>query len=104
MGSELCIRDRATEGLGVSIIADTYEPSVRAVMSRLTLGEVDLGVVYATDVISEPRVVSIWPDSPQCPCVSYHGIALTPKGRDISQHLAEETAQTILSEHGFLTP
>lgn len=95
---------KAAEDLGVSIIADTYEPSVRSVMSRLTLGEVDLGVVYATDVISEPRVVSIWPDSPQCPCVNYHGIALTSKGKDISHHLAGEAAQTILSEYGFLTP
>ena len=95
---------KAAESLGVSIAADTYEPSVRAVISRLTLGEVDLGVVYATDVISEPQIISIWPDSPQCPCVDYHGIAFTPEGEDISQHLSEGTAQAVFTEYGFLTP
>ena len=43
---------KAAEELGMVIAADTYEPSVRSVISRLTLGEVDLGVVYATDTIS----------------------------------------------------
>jgi len=95
---------KATDELGVVIAADTYEPSVRGVISRLTLGEVDLGVVYATDVISESRIISIWPERPTCPCVNYHGIALTSRGSDVALHLFNEDSQKILTQHGFLSP
>ena len=95
---------KVAEELGVVIAADTYEPSVRSVISRLTLGEVDLGVVYATDTISEPRITSVWPENPMCPCVDYHGVSFTSRGSEIALHLASEESSEILTQYGFLSP
>lgn len=37
---------------GLEITPDTYEEDVRAVLTKVELGEVDAGLVYATDVVS----------------------------------------------------
>ncbi len=40
---------RALDEAGISPSADTLEPNVRALASKLSLGELDAGLVYATD-------------------------------------------------------
>ncbi|MEE2768607.1 MAG: substrate-binding domain-containing protein [Actinomycetota bacterium] len=84
--------------------ADTEEPSVRAVLSRLVLGEADLGVVYATDVAAKREVVSPWPQEPLCPCVVYVAVALNGRGVSFVDFLVGPTAQNIFAIHGFSTP
>ena len=84
--------------------ADTEEPSVRAVLSRLVLGEADLGVVYATDLAAEMKVVAPWTQESVCPCVVYTAVALSDRGVDFVEFLASQTAQAILTNHGFSTP
>ena len=83
--------------------ADTEELSVRAVLSRLVLGEADLGVVYATDVAAEERVVVPWAQEQACPCVAYAAVALSDRGVGFVEFLAGQTAQAILADHGFST-
>ena len=39
----------AATGLGIELAADTEEPNVRALATKITLGEVDAGLVYATE-------------------------------------------------------
>src|SRR5690606_19042984 len=49
---------RALARAGVVASVDTYEPDVRALLTRVELGELDAGVTYVTDVIaSRGRVV-----------------------------------------------
>jgi len=84
--------------------ADTEEPSVRAVLSRLVLGEADLGVVYATDLAAEARVMAPWTQESECPCVVYAAVALSDRGVGFVEFLASQTAQAILADHGFSTP
>ncbi len=83
--------------------ADTEEPSVRAVLSRLVLGEADLGVVYATDVAAEAKVVVPWTQEQACPCVAYAAVALSDRGVGFVEFLAGPTSQAILADHGFST-
>lgn len=50
----------ALEAAGVEAAADTEEPNVRALVTKLAAGELDVGVVYASDVAaSEGAVVSV---------------------------------------------
>jgi molybdate transport system substrate-binding protein len=49
--------DRAFEAAGVTAAPDTLEPDVKAVLSKVSLGEVDAALVYRTDVISADQKV-----------------------------------------------
>ena len=80
---------------------DSYEPSVRAVVARLALGEADLGIVYATDVAAEPRIIAAWKEPPACPCVIYTAAAMTEKGRPFLEFLESDHARDVLATHGF---
>ena len=80
---------------------DSYEPSVRAVVARLALGEADLGIVYATDVAAEPRITAAWNEPPACPCVAYAAAAMTERGRPFLEFLESDRARDVLTTHGF---
>ena len=80
---------------------DSHEPSARAVVTRLDLGEADLGIVYATDVAARPGLVQAWPQDPACPCVAYAAAALTDRGRSFLTVLDTPAARDVLVDHGF---
>ena len=80
---------------------DSYEPSVRAVVARLALGEADLGIVYATGVAAEPRITAAWNEPPACPCVAYAAAAMTEGGRPFLEFLESDRARDVLTTHGF---
>lgn len=82
---------------------DSLESSVRAVVARLSIGEADLGVVYATDVDANPDLVPAWTQIATCPCVTYSAAALTPAGVGFVKFLATSATQAILTGHGFNT-
>ena len=101
----------ATEALstiGVVPSVDTFESDVRALTTKLAIGELDVGVVYATDVASRPDdIVTIAPldgvdvlypiaplmDAPQAErAQSFVDFVLSPEGR------------AILEAAGFGTP
>jgi len=88
----------ATRRLGLPLAPDTEEASVRAVVSRLALGEADVGVVYATDVLSSDGLEAI-ADLPAS--VGYVAAALTPAGERFVGFLASDVAAGILDAHGF---
>ncbi|MDH6181596.1 molybdate transport system substrate-binding protein [Microbacteriaceae bacterium SG_E_30_P1] len=44
--------DTAFDSAGVSPSVDTYEQDVKAVLTKVRLGEVDAGLVYRTDILS----------------------------------------------------
>ena len=82
---------------------DSYEPSVRAVVTRLDLGEADLGIVYATDVAARPGLIQAWPQDSACPCVAYAAAALTNRGRSLLAFLNTPVTRDVLTSHGFVT-
>ena len=68
--------------------ADTYELNVKGVLARVAASEVDLGIVYETDLKNEPKVVEAWPQEKICPCVSYTLASKGKKGDDFSDFLS----------------
>ena len=80
---------------------DSYESSARAVVTRLDLGEADLGIVYATDVAARPGLVQAWAQDPACPCGGYAAAALTHRGRSFLAFLDTPAARNVLTDHGF---
>lgn len=93
----------ATSEMNAVINADSHETSVRAVLSRLALGEADVGIVYATDVASRPDVQSAWDQPETCPCVTYTAGAMTYRALPFLAFLESPSSQEILSMHGFAT-
>jgi molybdate transport system substrate-binding protein len=83
------------------INADTYEMNVKAVLTRVSSMEVDLGIVYETDLKNEPNVTAAWPQEITCPCVSYAAASSGKKGTDFNDFLTSDIAKEIFSSHGF---
>ena len=83
------------------IEADTYEMNVKAVLARVASMEVDLGIVYLTDLQNEPKVTAAWPQEITCPCVSYAAASKGEKGNDFIDFLDSDTAEEIFSTYGF---
>ena len=51
--------DKAFTLAGITPAVDTYEQDVKAVLSKVELGEVDAGLVYVTDVLANGKVDGI---------------------------------------------
>lgn len=51
--------EQAFEAAGITPSIDTYEQDVKAVLSKVELGEVDAGLVYVTDVLANGKVEGI---------------------------------------------
>lgn len=104
--------DFAREALsqaGVEASVDTDEPDVRALLTKLAAGELDAGIVYATDVAASDDVASI-PLPPSVDVVAAYPITVladAPAGGDAADFVAFVTSaegQAILAAHGFQTP
>ena len=75
--------------------------SVKAVLARVASMEVDLGIVYLTDLQNEPKVTAAWPQEITCPCVSYAAASKGEKGNDFIDFLNSGAAKEIFSTYGF---
>jgi len=91
----------ATKSRFGTVNADTYELNVKAVLARVSAAEVDLGIVYETDLKNEPKVVAAWPQEKTCPCVSYAVASKGKVGDDFVEFLDSKIAKRIFHEHGF---
>lgn len=88
--------------------AVSYEQNVRAVLTKVVLGEVDAGIVYGSDVAGEyeTRVRTLEIPDPLNPTAAYPIAPLTTsENRALAQLFVEfilsTEAQQILSDYGF---
>lgn len=86
---------------GITPSVDTYEQDVKAVLTKISLGEVDAGIVYVTDVLSADGVDGIPIDSEP---VDYPIAALTDRGHAFIDFVMSAEGQRILAEAGFGAP
>lgn len=91
---------------GVDADADTTETSVRAVLTKVTLGEADAGLVYATDVAAGGSKVASVPLGPQIRFNDYPLAAVSDRAiaAEFVEFVLGPDGQRILWSHGFDTP
>lgn len=87
----------ALERAGIDPAIDTEEPDVRALLTKLEVGELDAGIVYVTDVIASPMVDGIAIPAEFNVSVDYF-IAVLQRSR--RPQLAEDFVEFTLSDAG----
>lgn len=101
---------RIFENAGVTVTPKSLEENVKAVVTKVTLGEADAGIVYATDVIAagdDAEGVEVPAD---VNVVAEYPIALTAEapdaegGRAFIEFVIGEQGQAILESYGFVAP
>lgn len=101
---ELAQEALADLGAGTEVI-DTYEPSVRSVLGKVLLGEVDVGLVYITDLEAAGDEVRGFALA-QPPTTSYP-LAVLSRNRSaqkFADFVLSSRGQAILAGAGFLPP
>ena len=101
---------KLAQNLGVTLKPVSEEQKVTDVLGKVTSGEADAGVVYATDAKGAGDKVEVVQISGADKVVNWYPIALTSSPKD--QQAAEkfvvlvlsEKGRTILAKHGFGTP
>lgn len=98
------------ENAGVTVTAKSLEENVKAVVTKVTLGEADAGIVYATDVIAagdDAEGVAIPAD---INVVAQYPIAVTKEApspvaaQAFVDFVMSEQGQQILASYGFTAP
>jgi molybdate transport system substrate-binding protein len=76
--------------------------NVRAALALVAQGAAPLGIVYASDATSEPRVRVLYtvPASAHSP-IRYPAAAVTQAGRAFLDHLTSDDAAAIFAKYGF---
>lgn len=95
------------DAAGVEASVDTFEPSVRALLAKVELGEVDAGLVYDTDVRASTEVVAIgepFSDAGETTYVAASLVGSGESGERFIEFLGGDIASTILDDAGFGTP
>jgi molybdate transport system substrate-binding protein len=95
---------------GVVPAVDTYEPDVRALLTKIEVGELDAGITYVTDVASAGgSVAGVGIPIDQNVVAEYPIAALAnaPRG-DIAEafvaFVLSDVGEAILAEYGFSSP
>lgn len=98
------------ENAGVTVNPDSFEENVRAVLTKVTLGEADAGIVYATDVTAAGDDA----DGVEIPAdinvVAEYPIAVTAEapnsngGQAFVDFVMSDAGQDILASYGFTSP
>lgn len=93
--------------VGVTVRSVSDEPNVKAVVSKVQMGEIDAGIVYATDATADVATVAI-PD--EVNVVATYPIAALSAGESRATgdafiaFVRSDAGQRILHAHGFLGP
>lgn len=99
----------ALSGAGVTAAIDTNEPDVRALLTKIELGELDAAITYVTDVASTDRVDGV--DIPieqnvvaEYPIAVLAGAPNPDAAEAFVAFVLSDEGQAILSRRGFTEP
>ena len=102
----------AFEAAGVEPSLDTLEPDVTSLASKIAEGELDAGLVYATDVLADDRLAAVeLPSSIDMselqvtyPVVQLADADAPELAAAFIEFLSSDSARAIIAEHGFGLP
>ena len=98
----------ALDKAGVNVEPDSLETEVKAVVTRLQVGEADAGIVYASDVASaEGEVEGVPIPAADNVIATYPIVQLTDAESAAGEFVdfaLSKRGRAILEEHGFLVP
>ena len=101
---------RALDAAGVTPAPDTDEPDVRSLLDKVASGELDAGIVYATDIEAAGDAVEAVPVPEDVDVVAEYPIAtLAAAGEPevaaaFVDFVLSDEGQAILASHGFGPP
>jgi molybdate transport system substrate-binding protein len=100
----------ALRSAGVELAPASLEPDVRAVLSRVALGEADAGIVYRSDLLAATGAVegvAVPPEHNVTAAYPIAALAAAPNPGMAAAFLGFVTSaegRAILAEHGFTAP
>jgi molybdate transport system substrate-binding protein len=98
------------EAAGVAVTPDSFEQNVRGVVTKVTAGEADAGIVYVTDVIAAGDAADMVEIPEDINVVAEYPIATVAEsaspevGEAFIDFVLGSEAQAILAEYGFEAP
>jgi molybdate transport system substrate-binding protein len=98
------------ENAGVAVTPKSLEENVRAVVTKVSLGEADAGIVYATDVTAAGADVEGVEIPADINVVAEYPIAATKEAPNAEgaqafiDFVTGEQGQAVLASYGFLAP
>lgn len=95
------------ERAGVEAQADTAEPDVRALAQRLADRELDVALIYASDVVADPQRLRTVPVDTDLPTTEYPIAAVDVSDADalaFIDHVLGTSGRSILQRWGFARP
>lgn len=101
---------RVLDRAGAGVAPASLESDVRAVLSKVELGEADAGIVYTSDIVTARDAVAAIPIAPEGNVVAHYPIARladapNPHGASAFVQLAlSDAGQATLKRHGFASP
>lgn len=100
---------QALQAAGVTVSPDSLETSVRAVLTKVAIGEADAGMVYAADVHTRLDVAAVEiPEEHNVQAVFRAAVLTTAPqpqvARRVLSFLTSPAGRAILTEHGFQAP
>lgn len=101
---------RIFENAGVTVTPKSLEENVKAVVTKVTLGEADAGIVYVTDVIAAGDDAEGVEVPAEVNVVAEYPIAVTAEapnaegGEAFIDFVTGEQGQEILASYGFVAP
>ncbi|WP_420638675.1 molybdate ABC transporter substrate-binding protein [Candidatus Poriferisocius sp.] len=100
------LAEAVLDDAGLAVDADTEETSVRAVLTKVALGEADAGLVYATDIAAGGNRVAEVSLGPSGFRTDYPIAPVSDQSRaaDFVDFVTGPAGADILRRHGFETP
>jgi molybdate transport system substrate-binding protein len=98
------------DNAGVAVVPRSFEENVKAVVSKVTLGEADAGIVYVTDVIAAGDRAQGVEIAPDVNVVARYPIAVTAQAADppgaqaFIDFVVSDAGRAVLASYGFGPP